>query len=270
MATTAGNYRVSVLQFLPRLGEVEANLTRILDLLAGIETDLAVLPELCLSGYVFATREEVLKASEKVPGGSCFRALRDLASQRDLSIVYGFAERSGDKIFNSSILLNPDGSWHLYRKTHLFMREKLFFEPGDTGLKVFPAKRGVRVGMMVCFDWIFPEAARSLALQGADVICHPANLVLPWCQQAMITRSLENRVYSITANRIGEERNGSLVETFTGRSQILGTKGEVLARLNDREEGVATVSIAPELAGNKKATELNDLFEDRRTDLYTL
>jgi len=263
------SYRVSVLQFEPKLLDVTENLARTEALLKGLETDLVVLPELCTSGYVFCSQEEVDSVSETVPEGLAFRFFQDLARERNFSIVYGFAERSQGKAFNSSALVNPDGSFHIYRKTHLFNREKLFFSPGDTGLNVHPGKNGVRLGMMVCFDWQFPEAARTLALKGAQIICHPANLVLPWCQQAMITRSLENRVFSLTSNRMGTESNGPESVSFTGMSQILGTKGQILARMNETEAGVRTCEIEPELALDKAVTPLNDAFADRRPEFYT-
>ena len=123
---------------------------------------------------------------------------------------------------------------------------------------------------MVLRRWIFPESARSLALQGAEIICHPANLVLPYCQRAMVTRSIENSVFSITANRIGSENRGGSELTFTGNSQILGTKGELLVNAAETEEALQIVEINPEDARNKKITPLNSLFEDRRNNLYHL
>ncbi len=262
------SYRVSVLQYEPRLLDVNGNLARLKQLLSGLETDLAVLPELCVSGYVFLSRDEVASVSEEVPSGEAFGTFSALAWEKQFSIVYGFSERSGDRFYNSAALINPDGSYHVYRKTHLFNREKLFFTPGDTGLNVFSAKRDVRVGMMICFDWQFPEAVRTLALRGAQIICHPSNLVLPWCQQAMITRSLENRVFSVTSNRTGTESNGPVSLEFTGQSQILGTKGEILTRMNESEAGVRTCEIDPELALDKQVTPLNNAFTDRRPALY--
>ena len=104
----------------------------------------------------------------------------------------------------------------------------------------------------------------------AQIICHPSNLVLPWCQQAMITRSLENRVFSITANRTGTETNGGESLTFTGQSQILGTKGEILIRLNESETKLATCEIDPAEALDKSVTPRNDAFADRRPEFYEL
>lgn len=264
------SYRVSVLQFEPRLLDPQSNLEQMTKLLSGLITDLVVLPELCTSGYVFLSRDEVASVSEEIPSGEAFETFRSLARENNFSIVYGFAERAGDKFYNSSALINPDGSYYIYRKTHLFNREKLFFTPGETGLNVYPAKHGVRVGMMVCFDWIFPESARTLALKGAQIICHPSNLVLPWCQQAMITRSLENRVFSITSNRTGKETNGPQSLEFTGQSQILGTTGEILIRMTESEAGVRTCEIDADKGLDKEITPLNDAFTDRRPELYEL
>jgi len=265
--------QVSVLQFQPRLLDKAHNLNRLSQMLSGVKTDLVVLPELCTSGYVFETAEELLSVAEIAGEGESFRVMSSLASQNDCSIVFGFAEldlTAGAKLFNSSALLNPDGSWNIYRKAHLFYREKLFFSPGDTGFFVTEGKNGVKVGMLICFDWQFPEAMRTLALQGAQLVCHPSNLVLPWAQKAMTTRSLENRVFSLTANRIGKEGNGDNELSFTGGSQILSPRGEVLAALSSTEEGITTVEIAPQEADNKQVTDRNNAFTDRRPELYKL
>lgn len=263
-------YRVSVLQYQPEFLKPAANFQRLSDLIARSESDLIVLPELALSGYVFADQNEVVQVAESIPDGEIFQGFQALSRDKDISIVYGFAEYADEVYYNSCALVNPDGSYHIYRKVHLFCREKLFFQPGDAAFTVHEAKAGIKVGLMICFDWQFPEAARSLALQGAQILCHPSNLVLPWCQEAMKTRSLENRVFSITSNRIGKEENGGFGETFTGASQILGTKGEILIRLNTTEVGIYTVMIDPDLALIKDVTAHNNAFSDRRPECYTL
>jgi len=261
-------YKVAVVQFKPEFLQVEKNLQKIESLCKDIKADLIVLPELVTSGYVFQNKAELDAVCEYVPKGMSFRFFNELSSKLDASVVFGFPEKSGERIYNSSILINPDENYYVYRKTHLFYREKLFFSPGDTGLFVCEAKDGVKIGMMICFDWQFPEAARALALNGSQIICHPANLVMPWCQQSMITRSLENRVFSITANRIGTEVNGDISINFTGQSQILGMKGEILARLSTDKEEVSVVEIDPNQAKDKSITEMNDAFNDRRPAFY--
>ena len=124
--------------------------------------------------------------------------------------------------------------------------------------------------MMICFDWIFPEIARTLALKGADILCHSTNLVLPFCQDAMVTRCIENRVFALTANRVGTERRAGSEFTFTGRSQVVDPKGRIHTRAGTEEEGVFVVDIDPSLARDKAVTEANDIFKDRRPELYEL
>jgi predicted amidohydrolase len=261
-------YRIAVVQLKPELFRVEENLEKIGSICKDISADLIVLPELVTSGYVFQNKAELDKVSEPVPSGKSFLFMSNLSCRLDASIVYGFPEKADDKVYNSAALINPDGSFYIYRKTHLFYREKLFFSQGDTGLFCCEAKGGVKVGIMICFDWQFPEAARVIALNGAQVICHPSNLVLPWCQQAMLTRSLENRVFSATANRIGMESNGEMSLGFTGQSQIVNTKGELLFRLSSDKEEVGITEIEPEQALDKSVTDMNDAFGDRRPALY--
>jgi predicted amidohydrolase len=156
---------------------------------------------------------------------------------------------------------------YTYRKLHLFDREKLLFLPGDRSPEVQYIK-GVKIGIMICFDWIFPETMRVLSLSGAQIICHPSNLVLSYCQQAMLTRCLENNVFAITANRFGTERrpHGSL--RFTGKSQIVAPRGILLHRACSQKEQLTVIEIDPQLARNKKITNHNDLFKDRRNELY--
>jgi len=261
-------YKVGICQFKPELMQIEKNLAKMESVLGSTSADLIVLPELAASGYLFNSEEEVQNIAEDPNDGPTATLFKRLAKQRNTSYVIGFAEKAGNGIYNSAMLVNPDNSVHIYRKTHLFFEEKRWFKAGDTGFKVFRAKNNVKIGLMICFDWIFPESARSLALAGAQIIAHPANLVLPWCQQAMITRSLENGVFSLTSNRIGKEKNRNNVLNFTGMSQIVDTKGQIIHRVNKNEESVFITEIDPLEAENKEITEFNNLFLDRRTELY--
>ena len=267
-AKPAGAIRAGILQFRPKLGDVEHNLSAIGKLLSRAKFDLAVLPELATTGYNFAEREDVRSLAD-TKHGRTFQFFESLAERTGGAVVWGTAEKAGNKLFNSAVLTTPEGYHHIYRKTHLYFREKLLFDPGDTGFKVF-TWRGVRIGLMVCFDWIFPEAARTLALKGAQVICHPANLVMPYCQDAMVTRSLENGLFCITANRTGVESIPGLRFTFTGRSQITDPKGNRILRFSRTEQAFRSVKIVPQLSDTKTVNRFNDLIADRRVGCYTL
>jgi predicted amidohydrolase len=261
-------YLVGFCQFEPELFNIDKNLQKIAGMLEGVRADLMVLPELAVSGYVLNNRQELEKVAEEIKTSKTVEMFRELSQKNETSYVVGFAEKERKKIFNSAFLCNPDGELSVYRKTHLFKREKEIFAPGDKGFLVKPAKNGVKIGLMICFDWIFPESARTLTLQGAEIICHPANLVLPWCQQAMITRSIENRIHTITANRVGTERNGNLEMTFTGQSQITNPQGEIVKRVGIYEETVCVAALDPEKSQNKWVTEFNHLLEDRHPEFY--
>ena len=123
---------------------------------------------------------------------------------------------------------------------------------------------------MTLLRWFFPESTPSLALQGAQIIAHPANLVLPYCQDAMVTRSIENRVFTITANRIGSEELGSQSLAFTGVSQMTNPTGRILFRESPDKPAVHTVTIDPVQASHKMINSKNDLFEDRKPTPYNL
>jgi predicted amidohydrolase len=264
------HYKVGFLQFAPKLLDTTYNLKNMENLLQNQTADLIVLPELATSGYVFNSLEEVNKISEPAKSGDTAALFKTLAKQNNTSYVVGFSETANGKFYNSAMLVNPDGELYVYRKNHLFFEEKIWYEPGDSGFPVFPAKHDIKIGMMICFDWIFPESARCLALNGAQIIAHPANLVLPWCQQAMITRSLENRVFSITANRIGKETNGEKSQYFTGMSQVLTPKGEILQRANEIEETFFVTEIETDDSLDKQVTDFNHAFTDRRPELYKI
>jgi predicted amidohydrolase len=268
--------KIGYLQFKPELGKPKRNTEKVESFISGEKFDLLVIPELANSGYLFEDSKELMKVSENPDSGKYCSMLKRMSREKKAHIVSGFCESAveedGMVFYISSILVFPDGEFRIYRKTHLFFNEKKFFKPGNTGFWVYETdvkKHGtIKLGMMICFDWFFPEAARTLALRGADIICHPSNLVMPYCQNAMFTRALENNVYTITANRIGKDTNGENSLEFTGESVIVSPKGEYLSRASKDKEEMVFVNINPELSRNKNINGKNDIFEDRRDLFY--
>jgi predicted amidohydrolase len=232
------------------------------------EADLLVLPEFCASGYQFVSQDEVRELAEPVPDGPTTARLIAIAKKRRMVLVAGLPERAGSAYYNSAVVVGPSGFFGRYRKTHLFFEETLFFAPGDTGFQVWdigPAK----IGVMICFDWYYPESARTLALKGAEILCHPSNLVLPNCPDSMPVRCLENRVFGITSNRIGSEsRGGKDTLTYIGNSEVVAPNGVILHRATRDQEDLCIVEINPADARNKTLTKYNDLLRDRREALY--
>lgn len=260
--------KVGYLQFDGLFGEVKRNVDRVAQRLERVDCDLMVLPELFASGYQFVSRDEVVELAEPIPDGPTTQRLLEIARARQMYLVAGLPERGHDGCYNSAVVVGPGGVVGVYRKTHLFFEETLWFEPGDTGFRVWDLA-GAKVGVMICFDWYYPEAARTLALQGADIICHPSNLVLPNCPDSMPTRCLENRVFAVTANRIGvEARGGKPPLTFIGNSEVVSPNGQILRRASREQEEVAVVEIDPAVARNKELTPYNDLLAGRRPEFY--
>ncbi|MBI5561088.1 MAG: acyltransferase [Deltaproteobacteria bacterium] len=263
--------KVAFIQTSPEFGRIEENVESVLRNIRspGLRgVDLIVLPELFSTGYQFKSKRECLALAERVPEGYASGKLIEAALRNKFHIVFGIAEREGGKTYNSAALAGPGGFIGVYRKAHLFCNEKKIFSPGNTPFKVYSAGKA-KVGMMVCFDWFFPEAARALAVKGADIICHPSNLVLPYCPEAMVTRCIENRVFAITANRVGVEnrRRGERLK-FIGTSEIISPKGEIMRRASRNRVQVGVVSINPKDARDKRITPLNHIFRDRRKDMY--
>jgi predicted amidohydrolase len=249
--------RVGFVQMNPKFLRVEENVDRALRFLERTRADLMVLPELFNTGYNFRSRSEVERVAERVPSGYTTQRLLDVSLDRNMTIVAGIVERRGTSFYNSAVVARR-GRAFTYRKVHLFFNEKKFFKPGNE-FKVFGD-----LGVMICFDWFFPESARTLMLKGAKIIAHPSNLVLPFCPHAMRTRCIENRIFAITADRVGRERDLK----YIGRSEILDTKGRILYCASANREEVVVREINLREAANKRMTSMNDLIHDRRPEVY--
>jgi predicted amidohydrolase len=263
---------IQLIQHNPAYLQPSNNLDRIEGLVPSLDADLVVLPELFATGYFFRTTADAESVAESVPGGRTVARLEQWARATGATFVAGMVERDGPRLYNSAVVVTPRGWLGTYRKVHLFYQEKLHFQPGNLGFPVWTvtdrAGKAYRLGVMICFDWYFPEAARSLALGGADVIAHPSNLVRQDCPRSMPIRALENHVFTATANRIGSETNGDEHLTFIGRSLLCDPRGQVLASAGPDEEVVIGAEVDPFEARNRRITALNDLFDDRRPDTY--
>lgn len=258
--------KIGYVQTDPIFGAKERNFEEVRKLLKEVRADLLVLPELFATGYTFTTVDEVRDLAE-TDHGLTAGFLKELSKTTGAAIVAGFIEIEAGKLYNSSLIVSGNEVIDTYRKIHLFNKEKLWFSPGDKKLNVYEIN-GFKIGVMICFDWMFPEVCRTLALQGMQVLAHPSNLVLPYCQSAMITRCIENRVFAVTANRIGREKRGEDDFTFTGASQITGVDGVVLAAAPATKPHVSVIEIDEKLSDLKMINRYNDIILDRQTNFY--
>jgi predicted amidohydrolase len=273
-----GVVRVACIQMRPQVGEAELNVRRSLELLSGAVAggaSLVVLPELCNSGYVFDSRAEAWASAEEVPGGETCRAWEELCRRHGIHLVAGIAERSGSRLFNSSVVFGPEGYVGTFRKVHLWNRENLFFEPGDLGFPVFQTPIG-RIGTFICYDGWFPESYRECASRDADIICVPTNWVpIPGQaedQPAMATilcmaNAHSNSVYVAAADRVGTERD----QPFIGQSVIVSYTGWPLSgpASPDVEEIIYADLDLKQARAARRWNDFNDPLRDRRPEAYT-
>ncbi len=257
--------RIGFFQFSPFHGNKEKNIEIIINILKRGKADLIVFPELATSGYLIPDKNFLRKNAFKVPDSKEFEMLLKVVKKEKTGIVLGFPELKDGKFFNSALFILPDGKFGVYRKIHLFYKEKKFFKSGknpDEGIFTYI---GFKFGIIICFDWLFPEHLRYLAYKGIQVVLHPSNLILPWGQRAMIIRAIENRVFTLTANRVGEEKYRNEHLKFTGKSQLVSPDGRILMRANSGSEVLRIKEINPAEANRKLITPYNDIFEDLKT-----
>lgn len=260
---------IGYFQYTPKFLDPEANRAYLTQVLSACTADILVLPELSVTGYLFTQKDELELCAEPVEGPTA-AMFRELSRQTGTLYVYGYAERHGPQFYNSAAAVDASGVLHTYRKLHLFNTEKLVFSPGDTPLEPF-SWNGHKIGVLICFDHMFPEAARTLALKGTEVMCHPSNLVLPeYAQLTSRVRALENRIFWVLANRTGSEESAGLRLDFTGCSQVVGSTGKVLISSGAKEHGWAVADVDPKSAQDKYVTQFNDVLADRRADWYDL
>lgn len=264
---------IAAVQVNVELGNKQANIEKCLEYLrraAEAGANLVVFPECCVTGYVFESYDEAIGCAEPVPGPSS-QAYGRVCAEYKVWAIFGLLERDGDDLFNTAVVVGPEGVVGKYRKTHLLcLGVDRFASRGDQ-LKCFRTPFGI-VGITICYDMRFPEASRVLALAGAQVIAHPANLPAGaevYADFLNRARACENRVYVVSANRVGQERG----VRFIGRTQIIGCGGEVVSEAGPDEETIVYASITPALAAAKRVVRVRgeyeyDLLLDRRPDLY--
>lgn len=267
---------VACVQMEPIIGDKRTNVSRsvgFIEAAAERGAELVVLPELANTGYVFRDKHEATDLAEPVPGGETTMVWSEIAAQRKLFIVAGIAERDGGALYNSAVIIGPDGYLGRFRKVHLWGDEKRFFDPGDLGFPVFQAPFG-RMGVAICYDGWFPETYRSAAIQGVDILCVPTNWVpmpgQPADRQAMANTLVmagahSNNIFIACADRIGVERG----QPFEGQSLIVDRRGWPIAgpASRDREEIlIAEIDLRPD--SRRGVGSDNDVLQDRRPDVY--
>jgi predicted amidohydrolase len=258
--------KAALAQLAPAVGKKESNLKAMAKVLADSEADLACFGELYLSGYM--ARDAIPRLAEPVDGPSV-KAVARLAAEHGTHVLFGMPEKAakGRTLFNSAVLVAPDGRTWAYRKIYLAnfgpFEENLWFGRGSE-LVLADTKIG-KLGLLVCYDMFFPELSKALALQGAEVIAaisagpHTSrrffDAILP-------ARAIENATYVLYTNLVGTELN----QVFSGGTQAIGPRGEDLGRAKDHQEQVLAVEV--DLRHLDVARELRPTIRDTRPEFF--
>jgi predicted amidohydrolase len=270
-------------QFDPHLGDVAYNLRHIRALLseaAQAGAQLVVFPECAITGYNFARIDDARAVAEPVDGPA-LRAVAQACADLRVHVIVGTLtvhSAGAAEVYNTAVLCGPGGILGVYDKAHLpFCGADKFTTRGDTGFPVFDTPLG-RVGMLICYDLRFPEAARTLALRGADILALPTN----WptgadtAPEFMVrARAFENRVFVVACNRVGEERGAQSTARYIGRSCIAAPNSRHLTDASPDGEEIIYAQVDVSEARRKRLVVTPgefemDFFNDRRPELYAL
>ena len=232
---------------------------------------LVVFPECFVTGYCFDSLDEAAQYAETLDGESV-QAASEICSANDCFCVFGMLEKDGDRIFNTAVLVGPEGLVGSYRKVHLpFLGVDRFTTPGDRPFEIFEAG-GVRIGMLICYDAAFPEATRALALQGADIVLLPTNWppgAESMSEFCVNSRAMENGIYFAAVDRVGTERGFK----FIGRSRICSPSGSTVDSADHADAAVIRAVIDVEKSRQKRIVRVPgkhviDRMADRRPEMY--
>lgn len=256
--------KTAQIQFDPQVGKIDRNFKQVVELVdKADDSRLVILPELANSGYNFINREHAFSFASTVEKSPFVEMLVEKAKKRNNYIVSGFHELDGNELFNTSLFISPNGEIGKYRKIHLFMHEKQIFTKGNLGLPVFELDN-FKMGMLICFDYLFPEVWRIMGLKGVDVVVHPSNLVTYKAFKVVPAQAVINRFFIFTTNRIGTERDVS----FSGRSFVVDPEGDVINEASVAGEEVLFTEIDPLKSRDKMITAKNHVLDDRFPEEY--
>jgi N-carbamoylputrescine amidase len=264
--------------------DIEENLARAEELVrtaAGQGANVVLLQELFATPYFCPDqKQEHFALAQPAEGNAMIARFAALAAELEVVLPVSFFERANNAYFNSLAMVDADGAMlGLYRKSHIPQgpgyQEKFYFNPGDTGFRVWETRFGA-IGAGICWDQWFPECARAMALQGADILLYPTaigsepdNPDLDSCghwQRTMQGHAAANMVVLAASNRVGVEDNDSATMTFYGSSFIAGPTGEKVGEANRTDQSVITASFDLDDIRAKRAAW--GFFRDRRPELY--
>ena len=278
------NIKIASSQFYTVKGNFDANLNKAFNLIEKAceqKVDILLLQELFQDNYFCSTKnEKFFDLAVDYPTHPMFEKFSNICKDKNISLPISFFEKKEDKFFNSLVMIDSSGKFsEVYNKSHIpegpGYNEKYYFEKGNTGFKVFNTPKA-KVGCAICWDQWFPECARILTLQGADIILYPSaigsephmpelNSKEHWIN-TMIGHAAANQIPIVASNRIGKEIEENMELNFYGNSIIIDHLGNILKKMNSIEEGIIMEKLDLSISRNYRKMWGN--FRDRRPDLY--
>jgi len=266
--------KIACVQMDVAIGNVEANRRTILERLneaADQGVRLTTFPECAMTGYCFDSLDEAAQFAEPIDGRSS-NAIAEVCHKTDAYAVVGFIEKDGSSFYNAAVLVGPNGIVGSYRKVHLpFLGVDRFLKPGDRPFNIVELPIG-KIGINICYDASFPEAARMLKLLGAELIVLPTNWPMgAWRTAEFIinSRACENHINFAAVNRVGIERGWE----FIGRTKVVDYNGDTIIEASRDREELLFAEVDFEEANKNKIVNVAGSYEidrlaDRRPEFY--
>lgn len=229
------------------------------------DVDLVVLPELFSTGYFFETVSQLREIAEEIPEGYTTKRLIDIARKVNCQLIGAIVEKEADKLYITAIAVGPSGFIGKHRKRHLTNDEAQNYTPG-TESKAFDIN-GCKVGAIVCFEGWFPESARELMLQGAQILCHSVLTCQQRTLDIMRVRAIENKAFVVIANSISTENYNNQEITFRGDSRIIDYNGNILVTAG-QEQKLITAEVNEKETIHKDLEDCVDLIAEVRKQPY--
>jgi len=270
------NIKIAGAQIYPIILDVNSNLKKCLEFTKEAVSQgakLVIFPEAALTGYCYSSLDEAIPVAETIPGQSTEEII-SLCKELNAYVIVGLIEKEGSKYYNAAAFLGPEGLIGKYRKLHLpYLGVDRFLNHGNLPPNIYDTEIG-RIGLSICFDTIFPELARVLTLNGADIVVNITNVPGPKFDPKMAhciyARAIENLIFHVAVNRVGKERDWS----FPGGGMAVDPEGKLIAEAKENEEAIFYIEIDPTIARQKHKVMIPgqleiDVMRDRRPEFYS-
>lgn len=247
--------KIGYFQFDVKYKDINANVNTLISYINKYKADLFVAPELCLTGYLFTNKDEIIQLL--ISNDEYISKISEVCIKTKSNIIFGHAIVENNKVYNTALLLDSTGEIQKYKKIHLSKIEKEVFTEGNE-IPIFMINN-VKIGINICYDLWIPEISRILFRNKVQVICCPCSFGGPWTYDIARTRAMENKIYYVIANRIGSENINSINAHFRGESKVYDYLGNIVSKLK-RKPGIKIIDIDENQTTTKETLMSDDIL----------